>query len=143
VGTGWASSLGISLTPPADATGAVVFNGADGRVLTFTPDPAGGYTRPPDLTANLVRNADGSFTLSYRSGLVLSFGPAGRLTSQAQEDQRVSYDYDASGRLLHAGHSAGPALALNYDTAGRLAEAAGWPAGHRGPDQHHSLGDRR
>lgn len=46
LGTGWATWLGVSLTPPPDTGGAVLFNDADGRVLTFTPIPAGGYTRP-------------------------------------------------------------------------------------------------
>ncbi len=133
LGTGWTASFSVSLVPaavsgsaqPAQATATpVTFNAPDGRVLVFTPDPSGGYTRPQDLDADLVRNADGSYTLTYNSGLVLSFTAGGQATSQAWEGQTVSYDYDGSGRLTHAAHSAGPQLSLSYDSAGRLTQAA-------------------
>lgn len=55
LGKGWTGSLAASLTPQAASSGgilhhatagAVLFNDTDGRVLTFTPNPAGGYNRP-------------------------------------------------------------------------------------------------
>jgi hypothetical protein len=66
LGTGWAQSLSVSLTPPAAGATppSVTFHDAHGRVLTFVPDPAGGYRRPQDLDADLTHNADGSYTLS-------------------------------------------------------------------------------
>jgi hypothetical protein len=50
------------------AASAVTFNDEDGRILPFTPDPAGGFTSPQDLLASLTQNADGSFTLIFNSG---------------------------------------------------------------------------
>jgi Domain of unknown function (DUF6531) len=57
LGRGWTGPHSTGLAPPANnAAGPVAFHDEDGRVLTFTPDPAGGYTRPQDLTADLTKN---------------------------------------------------------------------------------------
>jgi RHS repeat-associated protein len=121
LGPGWSASLSASLVAPAPGTaGPVTFNDVDGRVLTFTPAAAGGYTRPQDLPATLTRNADGSFSLSYDFGEVWSFDATGRLASRLREGQQVSLSYDSDDLLVRASHSAGPDLAFGYDANRRL-----------------------
>jgi RHS repeat-associated protein len=128
-GPGWSTTFGASLTPPAQggilhhAAGPVTFTDTDGRVLAFTPNPAGGYNRPQDLDADLTHNADGSYTLAYNSGETWSFDASGRATGRVREGQSVAFDYDAGGQLLRATHSSGPQLILSYDSAGRLTQA--------------------
>jgi YD repeat-containing protein len=129
LGQGWTHSFAASIQPAAKggllrhAAAAVTFTDVDGRVLTFTPNAAGGFNRAQDLDADLVRNADGTFTLTYNSGQVWAFDANGRATSRSWEGQNVAFDYDAGGSLLRATHSAGPHLSLSYDGNGRLTAA--------------------
>jgi RHS repeat-associated protein len=129
LGQGWAASFSARLSATdkeelSDTTGPVRFHGDDGRVLTFTPIPAGGYQRPQDLAADLTRD-DSGFTLDfYDTGAAYRFDLNGRTTGRSQEGHTVSFDYDSAGRLLRATHSAGPRLNFSYDDQGRLTQAA-------------------
>ncbi len=118
-GPGWTKAFSSHL-----ATGdQVTFFGDDGRVLPFVPASGGGFTTPQDLDAELTRNADGSFTLTYLSGLVWSFDSTGRLTSRSLEGQTVTFNYDANGLLTGAAHSLGPQLTFSHNAAGQVISA--------------------
>jgi RHS repeat-associated protein len=118
-GPGWATAFSSHL-----ATGdQVTFFGDDGRVLPFVPASGGGFTAPQDLDAELTRNADGSFTLTYLSGLVWSFDSTGRLASRSLEGQTVTFNYDANGLLTGAAHSLGPQLTFSHNAAGQVTSA--------------------
>jgi YD repeat-containing protein len=119
LGRGWATSFGASLALDQDP---VQFHDTDGRVLPFTPDPADGYTRPPDLDADLIRNTDGTFTLAYNSGEAWAFDATGRLTGKSFEGQTVTCAYDTAGLLVRAAHSSGHSLAFGYGADGRLTQ---------------------
>ena len=128
LGPGWSTSFSASLVvTPAQGgvfhhtAASVTFRDEDGRILTFTPDGAGGFTRPQDLLASLTQNTDGTFTLTYNTGEVWSFGSTGQLTGRSMEGQQVALDYDSSGLLVRATHQpSGKSLAFSYDAARRL-----------------------
>jgi RHS repeat-associated protein len=125
LGVGWSTTFSARLTITQQGighneAGPVQFHDADGRVLAFTPNPAGGFTRPQDLDADLSRNADGTFTLTYNSGEAWSFDASGRLTGKALEEQTVTLEYDAAGLLLQAVHSFGRYINFTYDGNGQL-----------------------
>lgn len=126
LGPGWTTSFSARLvaSPPQGllhhTASPVTFYDEDGRVLTFTPAPAGGYNRPQDLAADLTRNADGSFTLTYNSGEVWSFDTSGRLSGRSREGQQVSLDYSSDDLLLTATHSTGRQLTFSYNGNRRL-----------------------
>jgi hypothetical protein len=88
LGRGWTHALTPSVQPaPAQgllhhAAAQVTFNDSDGRVLTFTPNPASGFNRAQDLDADLVRNADNTFALTYNSGEAWAFDANGRATGR-------------------------------------------------------------
>jgi RHS repeat-associated protein len=130
LGPGWTTSFSASLvvSPPEGllhhTPGPVTFHDEDGRILTFTPDPAGGFTRPQDLNASLTQNADGSYALAYNSGQVWSFDSTGRLTGRAQDGQQVTLAYDGQDLLVSATHSSGRHLAFSYDANRRLTGVA-------------------
>ena len=129
LGPGWTTSFSARLVaPPPEGllhhtASPVTFFDEDGRVLTFTPAASGGFTRPQDLAADLTRNADGSFTLTYNRGAVWSFDATGRLTGRSLEGQQVSLDYDGNDLLVRAEHSSGRSLAFSYDANRRLTSA--------------------
>lgn len=128
LGQGWATSFTVSLQPSEQGllhhtAGPVHFRDVDGRVLTFTPDPAGGYQRPQDLDADLTKNADGSFTLVFNSGEAWAFDSNGRFTGKSLEGQSVTVTYDGAGLPQRVAHSSGRHLILSYDAQGHLTEA--------------------
>jgi RHS repeat-associated protein len=128
LGVGWSTTFSASLTITEQGilhhtAGPVQFHDVDGRILPFTPNPAGGFTRPQDLDADLTRNADGTFTLTYNSGEAWSFDAGGRLTGMALEGQAVTLDYSDAGLLLQAMHSSGRSMNFTYDGNGRLTQA--------------------
>lgn len=126
LGPGWATSFSAHLVASAPqgvlhrTASPVTFYDEDGRVLIFTPAPGGGYIRPQDLSADLTQNADGSFTLTYDSGILWSFDASGRLSGRSLEGQQVSLDYGNDDLLLTAQHSTGRQLAYSYDANRRL-----------------------
>jgi len=125
LGPGWSVSLSARLVPGAGAGEPVTFNDEDGRVLTFTPAAGGGFTRPQDLQADLARNQDGSFTLTYSTGLTWSFDATGRLTERSMEGQTVSLEYGSDDLLQRAQHApSGRQLSFSYDANRRLVSVA-------------------
>jgi RHS repeat-associated protein len=119
LGPGWTTSLTARLVP-GDG-GPVTFYDEDGRILVFTPVAGGGYARPQDLSGDLTRDADGTFTLTYNSGLAWTFDATGRLTGRWLDGQQVSLEYDSTDLLIRAAHSAGRHLTFGYDGNRRLA----------------------
>lgn len=129
LGPGWSTAFSARLVPASQGflhhgAGSVTFHDEDGRVLTFAATADGGFTRPQDLDADLTRNADGSFTLAYNSGLVSEFDSAGQLTGRSLEGQSLTFGYSGSGQLVRVTHSSGAFLGLSYDDSGRLSGAA-------------------
>jgi RHS repeat-associated protein len=125
LGVGWTTSysahLSVSQQGVLHHTLTVEFHDDDGRVLTFSANPGGGFNQPQDLDAELAQNADGSFTLSYGTGEVWSFTSSGQLSGRSREGQSVAMTYDSAGLLQQVTHSSGRSLALSYDSSGRLA----------------------
>ncbi|HET9061022.1 MAG TPA: DUF6531 domain-containing protein [Acidimicrobiales bacterium] len=123
LGTGWSLSEepSISATPSLTGTaGTVVFTQGDGRQFDFEPVAGGGFSRPAGLYANLVANADGTYSLDYSNGEVDNFNTSGQLSSKADAGgDTVTYLY-ASGQLSSISSSQGPVLDLSYNAAGQL-----------------------
>jgi RHS repeat-associated protein len=127
LGPGWVTAfsarLAVTRTGLLRPGESVAFHDEDGRVLTFTRQADGTFTRPADLDADLTQNADGSFTLRFFSGEAWTFNLNGRLTARSREGQSVTLNYDIAGRPLTAVHSRGRRLSFSYDAHGRLTSA--------------------
>ncbi len=130
LGPGWTAAFSSRLVvAPAQGVlhhtaGQVTFYDDDGRVLPFAVAPDGGFVSPQDLNATLVRNTDGSYTLTYLSGQTWSFSSSGQLTGRSAEGQTVTFDYDPSGLLVRAAHSSGSQLSMSYNADRRLTQVA-------------------
>ncbi len=67
---------------------------------------------------SLVRNADGSFTRSFRNGTQIFFDASGRQTASVDKAGRVTaFSYDAQGRLTSIVDPAGRQITYNYSGA--------------------------
>ncbi len=123
-GTGWSFNLGAALTASAD--GSQALRRGSGRIDRFAPAVAsasgsGGYFALTATTDTLVKNGDGTFTLSSTgSTTTQTFGSDGRLLSiQDSGVAGVSLDYDSSARLT-AAHYRGRLLQFAYGDGGRV-----------------------
>ena len=79
LGIGWTHSFNVILTVNPD--NSVGIKERDGGVATFSPSGGGNYTAAAGVFDVLVKNGDGSFTLTQKGQTRLSFSSAGRLTS--------------------------------------------------------------
>jgi RHS repeat-associated protein len=113
-GAGWASSLDTAVIPDADATGNVVVALPDGQQLRFGYEASAGTYAPPAGSPDaLVKNQDGTWTLTDSTGYRYGFTGGGTLeaiTSPAGLTQTLASNAGgevttvadtASGRALH------------------------------------------
>lgn len=120
-GRGW--SLGYDIRLTVQGTEAVLKAGT-GQRIKFTQNPDGSFAAPSGASSGLVRNQDGTFTVTTRSGLVHAFDTAGRLTSLADGSGRgPGYTYDGGGRLTQVTDGS-RSISFTWDTvAGRITGA--------------------
>ncbi|MGH8990174.1 MAG: DUF6531 domain-containing protein, partial [Acidimicrobiia bacterium] len=123
MGPGWTSGFDAHVVEEPD--GSVTLTDWDGRVVTFLPAAGGGWDRPEEMFADLVRELDDSLSLRFFSGEEWDFDADGRLEMTASWDgQNVTFTYDASSRLTSATSSTGYSLTFTYDPSERISQVA-------------------
>ncbi|MFI0734353.1 putative T7SS-secreted protein [Streptomyces sp. NPDC021225] len=95
--------LGQTTSLERDECGRIVSKNADGRVTTFTYDPAG----------RLVEAVGPEVALTYRRDRM------GRITSEIVGDRVLTRAYDALGRTVRRTTPSGAKSRFTYDAAGR------------------------
>ncbi|MGK2958982.1 MAG: DUF6531 domain-containing protein, partial [Acidimicrobiales bacterium] len=114
LGQGW--HFGFDTRVAEAPGGEVAFTDFDGRQVSFVPTGTGGYTRPEEFFADLVKMPDGTFELRYFSGETWAFDSSGRLAEKRFWDgQRVTLAYDTSGHLVSATSTTGHGLTFTYN----------------------------
>jgi RHS repeat-associated protein len=113
-GYGWSSSYTTALAFPDPAH--VVVEQANGSQVQFEEQSGGTYRAPPRVTASLVHNSDGTWTLVRRHSETLDFDSSGRLTKEVDRNGYVTaLAYSASGQLESVADSAGRKLTFSYE----------------------------
>jgi RHS repeat-associated protein len=113
LGYGWTYSYNMSLS--IASTGAVTLNEETGAHEVFTPTSSGGYVAPPRVLSTLIKNADGSFTLTVRSRIIYSFSAAGLLNSERDLNGYTTLlNYNGSNQLTTIADPSGRSLALGW-----------------------------
>jgi YD repeat-containing protein len=109
-------------------TGGVILARADGSSLWYAQNSGGGYTSPPGDFATLVRNTDGTYTRTLKTGERQHFNSAGLQTSFVDRNGNVvSYSYvdgDSDGlrdELSGITDPNGLQTTLSYGPGGRVA----------------------
>lgn len=124
LGYGWSDSVHMSLRVDT-STGSVTITQENGGTVSFAPDGSGGYAPPSRVLASLVKNGDGTFTLTRKDQTHYTFNAAGRLVSASDRNGYVTaYAYDGSGNLTSITDSAGRHITLTYDGSGHITSAA-------------------
>jgi RHS repeat-associated protein len=129
-GYGWSNSYGMALTTAAQ--GAVTVAQENGSTITFAPDGSGGFSGPMGALASLVKNTDGTLTLTEaRGGMTHTFAAAGRLLAEKDRNgMTTTLDYDTQSRLTTVTDAAGRILTFGYGSDDRVATATD-PAGRQ------------
>jgi RHS repeat-associated protein len=125
LGVGWTHSYNLFLTTTAQA-GVVAIKQGDGSQIYFAPGTAGAYTPvTTGLVDSLVKNIDGSFTLTRKNQVTLTFAAEGALLRIADSRGNTeSLTYDASGYLILITDTTGRRFVLTNDTHGKLLSVA-------------------
>ncbi|MCP4658565.1 MAG: RHS repeat protein, partial [bacterium] len=120
LGYGWTFGYGEHLEEQTD--GSVLYREADGTEHRFTPDGAGGYTRPPGK--HLTLTVDGSgFVLDTPGGVVSHFTSDGRLSSITEPNgNTVSINYDTAGTPTTIADATGRTALTITTTGGKISQ---------------------
>jgi RHS repeat-associated protein len=119
-------SLGVGVTMSVGADVGLAFSGNDvilhgpsNYCATYTPK-TGGYTTPSGMNAQLRKETDGTFTLTFDSSEEKwRFTAQGWLTSQADRNGNANtYHYNANGTLASIVDSQGRVTTVASDTTG-------------------------
>ena len=120
LGQGWTHSYHVLLTENEDGT--VVIKQGDGHEEIYNPTGDGKYESPLAGVFNvLVKNSDGTFTLTFKDQTQYQFSASGQLTHVLDRNgNALSLSYDAEGHLTTLTDSVGRTVTLEYDPQGRL-----------------------
>lgn len=135
LGSGWTHSYNLFLT--VAASGIVTIKEPDGHEDSFAPVGAGAYnSATPGLFDSLTQNTDGTFTLTRKTQIKLSFSSTGKLMSIADRNgNTVALAYNGSGNLTTVTDGTGRVFTLAYDGSGRISSlsdpaARSWSYGY-------------
>lgn len=100
--------------------GNVTLTAGDGAVYTYVTMGGNAFSPPPGIHANLVKNADGSYTLWQPDGSRVNFDSTGKLTSTVDRNgNHLTLTY-TNGNPTRIADDSGLALTLNYDGNNRV-----------------------
>ena len=128
-GGGWTMGVGQDVGLAASGS-TVTFTGPNGFKVVFTANSSGIFDKPAGFNANLVKNANGSYTLTYqKTGEKLQFSSGGLLigdtdrngvgTSLTYTSGKLTSMADAVSRATTFAYS-GPYITTVTDPAGRV-----------------------
>jgi RHS repeat-associated protein len=119
LGVGWTHSFNWKLT---DAGATVDVRRGDGGVDRFTRNPDLTYAAPLGVFDTLVKNGDGTFTLTLTNQQAFAFSSAGVLTRISEPaGNHIDLTYTAN-KLTTITDAVGRAVTLGYDGANRLTQ---------------------
>ncbi|MEA2633788.1 MAG: hypothetical protein QOH92_555 [Chloroflexota bacterium] len=97
-GNGWNLNAGCDLRIDLDDHDGVAYWAPDGYEVLFRSNGSGGYITPPGINADLVKNGDGTFTLTFHgSNLKYNFQTGGCLQNEVDRNgNTISMSYNGS-----------------------------------------------
>jgi YD repeat-containing protein len=127
LGPSWTHSYSWSVI---DSGSTVEVRRGDGRRDTFTRNPDGTYSDPPNVFDVLTKAGDGTYALTLTSQVVYRFSSIGQLTSiREPAGNQVVLAY-TGGSLTTITDTVGRQITLGYDTSSRLTQVQD-PLGRR------------
>lgn len=130
LGTGWVMNTGRDVGLLIFSSGSAAFYGPSGYQIPFTLHSNGTFSAPPGINATLVKNGDGTYTLTLlQTGLRYDFTAGGYLSSeQTQNGNTVSFAYNPNGTLASITDTQGRVTTFSYNPSGFITTMTG-PSG--------------
>ncbi len=80
----------------------IFYQDGTGAVNIFTLNPDGTYRRPAGVAIELIKNADGSYTIVSKSGLKTNFNSKGQMLNRVDlSNNKVTYSRDINGNVTN------------------------------------------
>ena len=118
LGPGWSHTGLISASELE--SGDVLVNRQDGHQDVFT-ETEGGYEAPSGVSDTLVKNENGTFTLTTLHQAVYDFGETGRIATITDDHGLVTtYGYNENGRLATITDPSGQTLTFSYNETNHI-----------------------
>ena len=118
LGPGWAQTGLISASE--QESGDILIIRPDGRQDLFTKTESG-YEAPSGVTDKLVKNEDGTFTLTTLGRTAYEFDQSGRIATITDEHGLVTtYGYDSNGRLATITDPSSQSLTFSYNASNHI-----------------------
>lgn len=119
LGPAWSHTALATATELED--GDVLVRRSDGRQDVFAKGEGGAYERPAGVTDTLVKNEDGTFSLTTLDRAVYDFEASGRIASITDDHGlKTTYGYDANGRLATITDPSEQTLTFSYDASNHI-----------------------
>ncbi|MDO8445254.1 MAG: RHS repeat-associated core domain-containing protein [Deltaproteobacteria bacterium] len=118
LGKGWSHNYDMEIGESID--GYVIVREGDGGRRVYTNN-GGSYTsQPGDYTA-LIKNADGTFIITYKEGTRYDYNAIGKIAAIADRNgNAVSFTYNSGNDLASITDSAGRTTSLSYNADHRI-----------------------
>lgn len=119
-GYGWNSELDVKIT--VKNKGPIQYIDADRTVHYFEQLSDGTYQSPPGLYLTLVKNGNGTYTITEKNGLKYNFSSVGDLTSITDaQDNTLTYTY-TSGKITGITDPSGRTTTISYGTNNKVSQ---------------------
>jgi RHS repeat-associated protein len=130
LGRGWTFTYDQRLIEATDGVSLLVIcRQGNGKRERFVRNADGTYTAPPDLSAVLVKHADGTLTLTEKNGEQRRFDAHGRLMAWVDHyGNTMTMRYDDTGFLIGLSDAGGRTVAFTKGANGKIASITD-PAG--------------
>jgi RHS repeat-associated protein len=118
LGIGWTHTYNINLKENNDGSYSVMEGDGKRGVLYQN-----GSTYTPKTLAYpiLVKNADGTFTLTHKDGTIYNFNSGGKVTSITDRNSNtLTFSYDSNKNLTSITDPSGRVISLGYDLNNRI-----------------------
>jgi RHS repeat-associated protein len=120
LGSKWEHNYFESLTVEPDGSIVDHYLGRNDRYLV---NNQGNFVAPPEFYTTLVRNSDGSYTLTYRDRTVKQFSSTGALLEISDRNgNSLSFSYNGSGQLATVTDTLGRTITYTYNAGGNLTQ---------------------
>jgi len=117
LGPAWSHSFYWKVS---DAGGYLTLRRGDGERDLFTRNVDGSYADPPNVFDTMVKNGDGTFTLTLKNQAQYEFSATGQLTRiHEPAGNQIVLTY-TSGNLTSISDSVSRAVSIGYDTSNRI-----------------------
>jgi YD repeat-containing protein len=109
-GRGWSTAYDETIS--TDINSRLQLAMPDGRLVNFAT---------PDFFGQMVKNGDGSYTVTFKDGRVHQFNSAGKLVSQTdRQGNQTTLGYNSSGSLISITDPFGRILSITTNVSGRV-----------------------